>query len=234
MSRLFNGTTDNVTFSAGAANIVQGPITIAALVRPATVAGERPLVSGIGAGFGYIMLINAGQLICNDYFGSGPTITNDVWQWLVMTKAAGNATPDFYVREIGGSWVHTAGNQNAADDTDVASTINVGYDGSGHYSGRAAVDAVWNSVLSFSAIQAACTLSAADLLASSPKWMVRWNQASTATAVTDDTGNGGDQTVISGTSVDADEPAGWDYSLTGGGGPNLAAVRFLPFLRAFG
>jgi hypothetical protein len=45
-------------------------------------------------------------------------------------------------------------------------------------------------------------------------WAIKLNQASTATSVTDDTGGGGDQTAISGTSVDADDPPGFDYSLS--------------------
>lgn len=215
MSRLFNGTTDNVTFSAGGAAIKQGPITMAALVRPLSVSGERPVFAGwSGSGFGYIHLVNGGTLVLNDYFGSGPSVTNDVWQWLVTTKASANATPDFYIQQIGGSWGHTAGNQNAFDDADVASQIFVGYDGGGHWSGRCAALAIWDTVLSQSAIQAACTLNASDLKSASPRWMTRWNQASVATAVTDDMSLGGDQAAISGTSVDADEPPGWSYTLT--------------------
>lgn len=217
MSRSFNGSTDYVTFSAGAANIVQGPITMAALVRATSVTGERPIFAGVGAGFGYLLLVNDGQILVNDYFGSGPTIATGNWYWVVATKAAGNATPRFHVRQIGGSWTHADGNAAASDDTDVASSIYVGYDGSGHWSGNIAATAIWDSVLTDLAIEAACTLAASDLKAATPKWMTRWNQASTGTSVTDDMTGGGNQSAITGTTVDSvNEPAGWSYSLSGG------------------
>lgn len=228
MSRFFNGptTADRIQFSAGTAPPDQGPVTVAVLSRltyNGTFTGwaiqGRKTSSGVWA-----VLVDSGVLFCENDFGSGgPAHVYDHWCWYVLTKGTGSVVPRWHRLDIsaGTAWVHQNDTGNVGDGSGPIDNIYLGGNGSASntWRGRIAAAAAWSTALSDVQVEAACTLAAADLLAASPGWMVRLNQASTATSVLDDTGNGGDQSAISGTTVDADEPPGWDYALTGSSGP---------------
>lgn len=220
MSRFFDGgsTPDRITFSAGAMTGDQGPITMAVLARGSAAGFTGWAVSGMTAAsvptFG---LLASGNMFMEDDFSTGGPDVGTEWKWMVATKPSGSVPPRWHVLNLTtpAPWNHVNGPGNVPDRTGVtASILAGGWAGGGlSWRGEIAAIAVWDTELNDAAVEAVCTLSAADLLAGTPKWMIRLNQASTATPVTDDTGNGGDQTAISGTAVDADEPPGWDYSL---------------------
>lgn len=228
MSRAFNGGTaaDSITFSAGNAPPDQGPITIAVLAKASTVTGwtgyaVRGFVTST-ASWALLTSNNAGaKLFMENDFGSGVAGLTTSWAWLVATKASGSALPRFHVFPIGGSWTHSNNTANVGDGSATVNKIVVGGDGAGGVSsswrGSIAVVATWDTALADLAIEAACTTNAADTFAASPKWMIRLNQASTATSVSDDTAGGGNQSAISGTSVDVDDPPGYNYALTASG-----------------
>jgi hypothetical protein len=223
MSRQFStgAGSDSITFSPGGAPPDQGPITVAVLAKSASVAGFTMwMVRGNKAGSGVWSILtsnNVGpKLFAENDFGNGVAGLSTSWRWYVMTKAAGSALPRIHVWDLSGAWSHTDNTVNTGDNTGAIDAIIVGGNGSGSngWRGSIAVVATWESVLSDAAIEAAMTLAAADTFAATPDWMIRLNQASTATSVTDDTGGGGDQTAITGTSVDADDPPSYDYDLT--------------------
>lgn len=222
MSRQFDtaGGTDFITFSVGSAPPDQGPITVAVLAKSASVAGftmwmARGLKSGTPV-WGFLTSNNAGpKLFAENDFGNGVSGLSTSWRWYVMTKAAGSAIPRFHVWDLSGAWSHTDNSANVGDGTGPIDTLYIGAgSGSTNWRGSIAVVATWASALSDGAIESACTLAASATFSASPGWMVRLNQASTATSITDDTGNGGNQSAISGTSVDADDPPGFNYALT--------------------
>jgi len=223
MSRQFStgAGTDSITFSVGGAPPDQGPITIAVLAKAASVAGFTMwMVAGRKSGtaiLGFLTSNNSGpKLFAENDFGSGVSGLSTSWRWYVMTKAAGAAVPRIHVWDLSGSWSHTDNTTNVADGTGPIDTLIVGsQNGSSNgWRGSIAVVAADAAAWTDGQIEARCTLAAADLFAASPDWMIRLNQASTGTSITDDTGGGGDQSAISGTSVDADDPPGFDYSLT--------------------
>ena len=226
MSRLFDGqfSAEAVTFSVGTAPTDEGPITIAALVKPQTTvsSGTCWIVSGLVSGSPILgVVIDAGTLfMANDFTSGGPTVTGGTtWYWIVVTKASGSATPRYHIKNVtsGGAWSHTNGTGNVSDAAGPITSIIVGAEsgtGTNDFRGSIAALAMWDTALADLSVESACTLAASDLLGAAPKWMTRWNQASTGTNVTDDTGGGGNQTAISGTSVDADDPPGWSYALT--------------------
>lgn len=234
MSRFFNGgvAADRITCSSGLMTSTQGPITIAALARITATGVTAWMVQGAGGGFAkFSTLISSGPLFFENDFGSGgPTIPTNQWCWLVGTKGSGSVPPRWHVLNItaGTAWSHSNGPANVNDIGGTTDTIIIGGQLGGGASttwrGQIAACAVWNSVLSDLAVEAACTLSALDLKNASPKWGVLLNQSSVATPVTDFTGGGGDQTSISGTAVDASEPPGWSYNLTATVIPNGLAI----------
>jgi hypothetical protein len=232
MSRFFNGPTtqDGITFSPGNAPPDQGPITVMALFRAASSPFTGWILSGnIGASRIWSMLVDTGKLYCENDFGTGGPSHGTGWCWFGYTKDPGAAIPRWHMHDItaGSAWVHVNDSSNVGDGSGPITSIVMGNGGSAAntFRGRGAAAAAWASKLSDGAIEAACTLAAADLAAASPNWGVLLNQASTATSVVDFTGGGGNQTALSGTSVDADEPPGWSYTL----GPTTT-----PFTRDYG
>lgn len=223
MSRQFDtsGGADSITFSPGGAPPDQGPITIAVLAKSATVAGFTMwMVAGRKSGTAVLGLLtsnNSGpKLFAENDFGNGVAGLSTSWRWYVMRKAAGNVQPIISVWDLSGAWSHTANSANVGDGTGPIDTLYVGsQNGSGNgWRGSIAMVAMWTSALTDGQVEARMTLNARDAYNASPSWMVRLNQASTATIVTDDTGGGGDQSAISGTSVDADDPPGFNYALS--------------------
>lgn len=223
MSRAFDssGGADSITFSVGNAPPDQGPITVAVLAKAASVAGftmwmARGLKSGTAI-WGFLTSNNAGpKLFAENDFGNGVAGLSTSWRWYVMTKASGSAIPRIHVWDLSGAWSHTDNSANVGDGTGPIDTLVVGGNGGGSngWRGSIAVVATWTSALSDGAIEAAMTKAALDTYNATPSWMVRLNQASTGTSVTDDMGGGGNQSAISGTSVDADDPSGYNYSLS--------------------
>lgn len=229
LSRYFNAplSVDSVSFSPGSATFA-APYTIAALIRPVTGFASLTcfVISGNDSGGSTVWGINTdtGKAYTGFDFNGGPTMTADNWYWLVAGKASGSVLPRWGLHNLtaGTAWAHTDGGGNVPDGGGPVTSIIVGNStagGGADFYGQIAAVAVWGSLLSDAAVEAACTVSATDLLAASPAWMTRFNQASTATSVADDTGGGGGQSAISGTAVDANEPPGWSYTLTAASPP---------------
>ena len=223
MSRQFDTAAgaDYITFSAGAAPPDQGPFTIAVLAKASSVAGFTGwMARGSKAGtavWGFLTSNNAGpKLFAENDFGNGVSGLSTSWRWYVMSKAAGSNLPRIHVWDLSGAWSHTDNSANVGDGTGPIDAIYVGGNGSGSngWRGSIAVVATWASALSDGAIESACTLAASATYSATPAWMIRLNQASTATSVTDDMGGGGNQSAITGTSVDADDPPGYSYALS--------------------
>src|SRR4029079_10361608 len=225
MSRAFNGGTsaDCITFAPGGAPSDQGNagtgITIGVLAKASSLAGFTGwLATGReGGGRVWSMLTsnNAGpKLFMENDFSNGVSGLSTSWRWYVVTKASGTAIPRWHIWDLAGAWSHTNTDNSVGNGTGPIDEILLGLDSAGTtWRGSIAVAATFNSALSDVSVEAAFTNAAADLLDATPGWMVRLNQASTGTSVTDDTGGGGDQTALSGTTVDADDPD-FDYSLT--------------------
>lgn len=223
MSRQFDttGGTDSITFSVGNAPPDQGPITIAVLAKATSTSGWTGwMLAGRKSGtavLGFLTSNNGGaRLFAENDFGNGVAGLSTSWRWYVMTKASGAAAPRMHIWDLSGAWSHTDNSATVADGTGPIDTLIVGsQNGSTNgWRGSLAVVAADAAAWSDAQVEARCTLAAADLFNASPGWMIRLNQASTATSITDDTSGGGNQSAITGTSVDANDPPGFDYSLS--------------------
>lgn len=229
MSRAFNGgvANDRITFGSGSMVGTQGPITIAILAKTTSPGSTQWGVQGMdGGGFAkFGMLLAGGKLFYENDFSTGGPAVNTNWAWLVGVKAGGSVPAQWYYQDVdaAGPLTPVTGSSNVADIAGATTQIIIGGQSGGGAStawrGSIAAAAVWNSARTQPQVAAACTLSAADLVAGGPKWAALFNQSSIATPVSDLMGSG-NQVSISGTSVDASEPLGWSYSL-GGGSPTV-------------
>lgn len=224
MSRFFNGGTaaDLITCARGNASANQGSMSFAALVKPTSSGFTGWMARGMASSTPvWALLTDAGKLFVEGDFGSGAGAFTTDWWWFGFSRAAG--VPRFHLKNytLNTAWSHIDGTYNPGNGSGPITSILVGGNGNvgQTFRGSIAVEANWTSSLADAAFEAACTSAAADTLAASPSWMIRLNQASIATAVTDDTGGGGNQTAISGTSVVADPP-GYNYTL-GSPGPTV-------------
>lgn len=228
MSRAFNGGTsaEFIDCSPGGAPTAQGPITIGVLCQASTATFTGWLVQGMTASGVWSILFDSGVTFIENDFTSGGPSHGTGWIWIGAGKASGSAIPRWHKHDLtaGTAWAHSNASSTVPNNTGPITKIRIGSSAAGSaaqtFRGTIAAVATWNALLSDVAFENACTTAASDLAASSPSWGVLLNQASTATAVTDFTAGGGNQTAITGTSVSASEAPGWSYAL--GGSPPVA------------
>jgi len=239
MSRQFNGTSDFITFAAGGiAGNDAGPSTLAFLWRPLSVSAGgvfRAYNGGSAAAWGVNPFSDN-----NIYWGTNNGFTDDSvvggyavaenWVLWVATKPNETGSPPVrfhkYVYDTA-TWQHQPNGSPGDLNIGPLATFDIGRFTAGQFSNmRLAAFGIWGSVLTDLQIEGmTSTISAWQAL--SPQVLLAFNQSSTSDPVNDLTGGGGNQTAISGTTVSADEPAGWSYgNITGSGSAtfNLAAA----------
>lgn len=210
--------TISFTLSSQLASLPTGALTFGVLWRPAS--------SHRG---GIVKLTQSGsiQVGCNPFDGAGHLFfsvngsgdagdyTADIGAWRQdwFSKPSGTAQLRHHkYRYASPGWAHadlgSVGNGGAANEAMV-----VGLFAAGQYA-----DLSIAAMAFYASNVADATLEASTVLTSFPGWLSmattagawKFNQASVATSVTDDSGNGANQSAISGTSV-TDDPAGFDY-----------------------
>lgn len=223
MSRLFDGIDDQMVYTVPASGVeVSGAHTLLIVVRELNTSGTAwqsyvETETSAAAAAATIGRNNGGQI----YWAQGVTATSaismtdaDNWVVAATTKTAGSSIPQFYKGVIGGGDTNTAGGGTLAASPSIASgTIRIG--GNDDFANiRVAAAAIFNKVLTsgeLAGINAAKTTQSIYNLA--PVWLVDNNDA----FATDYMGNA-NRSSITGTASDADDPAGWVYGISGGGG----------------
>jgi hypothetical protein len=218
VSRLFDGVDDQIVFPAPAA--MDGTLTMLVVVKFATASGWASLIEMENSGGADRATIGRNPTLSNNLYWSngiaalltgGETMTSTT-EWLVLgiTKTAGTTTPRAHKCIVGGANSHTDQTGTIADaGTSVGGVLRLG--GNADWANiRLAAAAIWHGTAltdaDFNSINAALTTqSIFDL---SPTWLVDDADAFTADYV-----GSADQTSITGTTDDADDPAGWVYGL---------------------
>lgn len=209
MARTFNGTSSDIIKCAIGAAGVNAPATWAAVAKKAADAVTGVLVRQCGTGtltYGGLQYNTTNNL---RYFGASGTASSafTVLQsegWLVAagSKATGSATPRFHKQVVStGVWTHSDGDIAVTDTAVTSGTIWLGANNAPfQFQGDLAAAACWNYVLSDVQVEQ-LGISFLHWLRLAPSGMWLLDQASTATAVTDLTGGGADQTSVAGTAV---------------------------------
>lgn len=221
MSRAFTGTQQIVVTPSASVPATQGNFSIMALIKQTTnITNDHWIVQGYNSSNvgGWDLLETSSKYYQGSNFGSGfGTPVLNKWVWVGYGKATGSNKPRWHFKNLtdAGAWSHADDGSNVADQSGPLVKITIGgrQQNTTGIIGSIAAIGVWNSVVTDANIELYCA-SAAALAASGIKWGVLLNQASTATAVTDLSGLGSTQSSVSGTSVDADDPPGFSYTLS--------------------
>ena len=239
-TREFNGVSDYIVLGGTGTSIGDNAWSLVTVIKPLVLASSGTYVScarttSNSPVFELADGSTSGVLAHNNYSdgtvsaSTGYTATD--WQLCGVSKPAGSGdvTARFHAKILGsGTWNHDDATVGiGGHPTDAWTLTNIGRRGTGtnFKNFRIAVAAVFNSYLSdanFEAMgNAASTQAIAD---NSPLALWEFNQASTATTVTDLIGTA-NETSKSGTTAASDNPA-WTYGLAVGGGTS-AAQRML-------
>jgi hypothetical protein len=235
--RVFNGSTDAITFLPGATvGYDGGPGTIALLVKRnntnnggwITAANNATTGSSSFAQSAAVWVQASGSDFMQNSLGgasdsvSTVTVTNaSGWVLLVITKASGSATPRMHRYNLTGATI-TRGNGSVAQ-ADSTSPLTSTYrwefgkdEFTGHVAYKMGAAAVWNQALSDAQVdELYAHLNTNDWLLNSagpPLALWEFNQPTATTPIRDAAGGGAVQDQISGTTVDTtDLPPGWTF-----------------------
>lgn len=244
MARTFNGSTDHIDCAAGGI-VALKPGTLAMILRKTGAPGTYQVPVDLGGtaasdpDHSYIALgVGGGDTVdfwdgANDNFT--PTIrisTTEGWCLLVVSKAAGANLPRFHKYSYAtNSWTHENGTTTARDAT-TPTGINFGCerDGGvdGNFQGDLACVGLWNVVLTDAQVEAlAFTLE--PWFQVNPVGLWLFDQDKTTQKVVDLSGNGANESALTGTTVSTSSvpvfnyggPAVWTPTIVvsvGGGG----------------
>jgi len=228
-SRSFNSTSDNITCAVGSlADFRDGNMTVGAIIKltdttDASIIEFRdtgnatPLRCSLahGSTIPFGLQDNAG----GQFVGPPPSLVANVWCIAVITRTAGVLRAHLYNYNTG-VWSHTSGpTVNGVNETLNAVRLGggVGAGDFGCFGGLIAVGGAQagtaHSDVNIETLSVGLQEWADLFTGNAAVW--RLDQDSTATPVPDIVG-GADQTAISGTTVVADSPPGFDWELAGG------------------
>jgi hypothetical protein len=226
--RAFDGSNDFITLALGSlASVHAGPCTLAAIIRSSLNGSFRPFLSFETSGPSQRLALWKNS--SNNLMFSQGGLDRDIalsmtiataWIVTIVTKTS-NGTPrgHRYIYSTD-TWGHANAGDTSDDDSETLSQIKIGrYEGDADtWNGRIALLAALDDVIGDDA-----AIEAMNLEVELANWLTPFtdggiwplNQASTATAVEDITGNGADQTALSGTSVVDDTDLTFDFDLGG-------------------
>ena len=225
MARRFNGTSDFIVFTLSSVleALDAGPLTMAVLASITSTTDGALIHARTSGGTNswwmetFSANWNYGQgVLARDI---GDLTTSEGWAVYAGHKASGGAAfPVGRKVILGGSTTEVTAASALADGTAPGSggILQVGRWGTvSEYAGAdIACCAIWDYELSQSEIDALATSFANwSTTGTAPRWLVKFTQANPADAISDETGNGGSSSSITGTTIVSD-PAGFFSCVT--------------------
>lgn len=208
MTRTFNGTTDDITLSIGQCGFAINPGTIACIAYKKTDGSYQTFIStGVDEnGWAFQVDNNNNLIFDNASGGSTGNVTMTVadgWCLVAITKESGATVirTHRYIYNTG-IWTHID-SSSTLTDLGVPSRFHLGDYGSAGidgYTRRLLIAAVWNRVLTDIELEG-MTDSLVKWIRMYPKGLWVLNQSSVNIPLEDVTGNGANQTSITGTSI---------------------------------
>lgn len=213
MARTFNGTSDNVLLSLGAANFAFGPGTIAAVMKSSSDTAAVRVVIGMGdaGATRYLLVLNAGHSIAlfsnaSQRASTATILASHGWVFIAVTKATGSATPQFYKYVYDtDTWTVAAGSGTLANSSVPTGRGAIGSTPTSptptsYCPADIAAAGVWNVVLADQDVRS-LAYGLSPWRATNPKGLWVLDQDTVGQKVFDLTGGGANESGISGTSV---------------------------------
>jgi hypothetical protein len=260
VARTFNGSSDKLKLSGGGSAGLAAAISVAVVVKlnASRDTAWRSLYASLNTfslwNNGYVFeLDNANRAIFSDNsghssnVGTTTTTSSDGWVLLAVSKPAGSSTVRFHRYKYStNAFVHENMSGTCTDATGNAAVYvelfgDLG--GSGDwFGGDAAIAAAWGRALSDAEIES-LPFTLQSWYASAPAGLWLLDQAATSQKVADLTGNGADESVLTGTSIASSSVPVFNYTdgvwipthpAAGGGGGSSATVDGIASGEAFG
>jgi len=156
-----------------------------------------------------------------DSAGDGPAFTtSDGWCAIAFRKSDGTATTT-YSKGVKGvsstTWTHQTTVGDVDDDSTTCDRLQTRFmeDNDWAANFRVAAYAIWTSNLADGTLESLDS-SYPDIIAAGPIWAIKFDQASTATAVTDDIADADQSALVGSTVVTTDDPPNWIYEAVAG------------------
>lgn len=224
MARTFDGTDDFITHSIGGCNIT-GPHSIAAIVRRNVNSVKHTIISltdsstvnerirmGLNDSDARVIYATDGQ---GGATASVTLVASEGWALVAGNKPAGTSTPRLHKYVYGtNAWVHANGDITRVDNTapGTGGKVLFGRRTSAtpdYLNGDTLLIGVWNRELSDAEFER-LPFSLLHWHASAPVGLWLLDQSLTTQNVVDFTGNGANQTAITGTAVATNHPPVWN------------------------
>lgn len=217
--RHFDGVDDVIT-AEPISPFFTGHGTIAVIWRAAD-GGNQGLISGDAGGFErWSLQPVGGDEVYSDYGGFSPlhTWSADEWYLTAVTKSTGSsAVRSHSVPMSTGIWTHSDRSTVNEETSGSHTATHFGWSLNNNFflEGEIAVAALWPGIQLSDAECESLESELINWVDLNPTGLWAFNQESTSDPVLDLSGNGFDQTAITGTSVlTGDDPPGFDFSLT--------------------
>lgn len=208
MARHFTqASSEKINLSLGAGGSITGAVTLAAIIN--CTAGSTS--SGVGIvviGTSGERRLNIGsarqlRLVSGGSQSNSTTTVANAWQFVAATKAAGSATPRFHFYTFStGVWVHENGSAAIGDSTPSGAS-DIGWIaalGGFYFDGDIAIAGAWATALTDAQVETlAFSLTPWHSYSNNGLWVL--DQAATTIKVWDQSGNGANESSLTGTSV---------------------------------
>lgn len=221
--RTVDGVDDYITLSIGALGFAFGPGTVAAIFqKSADGTADTLLFVGVSNTVNWALILTTGNVLTlrlNASQANAPAViidtclSTDGWLLVAATKATGSVPVRFHRYEYATStWQHADGLTNFANSSTPITSCTIGatFSPSNFLAGDIAVAGGWNVVLTDAQIEAlAKDLPAWDAVDVKGLWAL--DQSETSQSIRDLSGNGANQTAITGTTVGASDVPDFAY-----------------------
>lgn len=150
-------------------------------------------------------------------------ISSPIWRWLVVTKAAGTATPRAHVATYLSSgtmtWIHADLNGTRPNAAEACDRISLGDEFGNGLRGDIACLAAFTDEFDDAGVASTFVRSSAGILAASPQFFVHFPEAAGIGSPFLDLAGSGEETIRTGSWSVSDDPVGFDFSLGRSGKP---------------
>lgn len=222
MARTFTAASSHLIQTTIGGNNFVSPITIAAIVKRGSDGVDQCIYragSGAGAAWAFFARTTNKVVIWNQTTQQGPSVMTllaaDGWCLMAVSKTAGTTTARFHKYVFStNTWTHEDATTTIADPTTPASNCWLGSQGASTYwNGDIEIIGTWNVAMTDAQTESLAFNLASWYAPAAPKGLWPLYQQATSQKVLDISGNGANESSITGTAVSTSSVPVFSYGL---------------------